>query len=233
MKRRLLFAALAAIASVFCALPQVSGAHQSNPNFSSTVTGFAPANAGLTGSILGGDDQVSLNNRGNANVIVLGYEKEPFLWMKPGGAVLINQNSPAKYLNEDRFGTTTVPKTASAKATPDWKTVARNGRWDWHDHRMHWMSTQNPSAVTDRSKRTKIFDWEIPLKVNGASGAIDGNLYWVGEISPNPPAGPAALVYGGFVLIMLFAGAFVLIRRARRSDDDESEPTDQPKADAW
>ena len=53
---------------------------------------------------------------------------EPYARIAPDGTVLVNHNSPAFYLNTDRYGAVTVPKTANAKATPDWQRARQDRR---------------------------------------------------------------------------------------------------------
>jgi hypothetical protein len=40
------------------------------------------------------------------------------------------------------------------------------------------MATGTPPQVKDESKRTKVFDYEIPLRIDGEKGAIEGSLFW-------------------------------------------------------
>jgi hypothetical protein len=42
--------------------------------------------------------------------------------------------------------------------------VGESGTLTWHDHRMHYMATGTPPQVKDEGKRTKVFDYEIPLR---------------------------------------------------------------------
>ena len=51
-----------------------------------------------------GDDALELRNATGANVMVPGYEGEPYLRFLKSGRVEVNVNSPAKYLNEERYG---------------------------------------------------------------------------------------------------------------------------------
>src|SRR5262249_52772221 len=149
------------------------------------------------------------------------------------GTIQVNERSPAYYLNTSLFpNEEVVPKSADAKAPPKWKTVGKGGIFVWHDHRMHYASTATPAQVTDPHKKTKVFDYEIPIRIDGRKGAIDGTLYWVGE--PNPSKLPfiiigAAIVLGGTALVL------ILRRRRRRGEDGGGGPTDEdasPK-EAW
>ena len=88
---------------------------------------------------------------------------------------------------------TTSTSTASARspcpkglgAQPKWKVVSRDGRYDWHDHRIHWMSQSDPPGLKDKSQRQQIDDWTVPISVAGRKGAIKGSLTWVPL--PNAP----------------------------------------------
>ena len=134
--------------------------------------------------VLNGDDRLEVENAGRSAVTIDGYSKDPYIRMSPGGKVEVNLRSPAYYLNQDRFYGTKVPASATAKAAradPQWRTVARTGRYEFHDHRMHWMAKSVPQQVTDKAKRTKIVDWSVPLHAQGATGAISGSLFWRGE----------------------------------------------------
>jgi hypothetical protein len=152
-----------------------------SPNYSSRLTSVAPKVKGLTVRVVDGDDAIELRNATRLNILVPGYENEPYLRFLVNGRVEVNVNSPARYLNEERYGGVTVPKTASAKATPRWELVAQGGRYIWHEHRVHWMSTDRPPKVeaSDGSKLEKVFDWVVPMSVGGERVKASGTLWWV------------------------------------------------------
>jgi hypothetical protein len=196
-------------------------AHQGNPNYRSEVNGIEPPVPGLSAQVLNYDADMLLTNDSNKTVVVEGYEGEPYLRFAPDGTVEANVNSPAYYLNTDRYGTTPVPASADPDADPDWKVVGGTGEFQWHDHRSHYMSTETPPQVTDPGRRTKIFDYEIPLHVDGKPAAIDGTLFWVGS------SGFPILPFIGLGVIALGSVILVVAVRRRRAAGaaEESAPT--------
>lgn len=208
MHRRLFAVALTAFAVAFAASPAL--AHQGNVNYESVLDGISPATPGVEVEVINYDDSLQLRNESDEAVIVDGYEDEPYVRIDPDGTVEVNRNSPALYLNDDRYGDAPVPDSADADAPPDWELVDKTGQYVWHDHRIHYMSTDTPAQVTDKSVRTKIFDYEVPIEVGTRPATITGTLFWVGESGGLPLAPFAAL---GVVAIA--AGAFILVRRRR------------------
>jgi hypothetical protein len=197
-----------------CAPAPTAVAHQGNPNYNSEVTAIVPAVDGLDAQVLGGDDRVELRNGSDSVVVVEGYDGEPYLRFLPDGTVQVNRRSPALYLNEDRFAQVRVPRSATPRAKPSWKDVTRSRRYDWHDHRIHWMSKTPPEPVRkDESRRAKIFDWKLPVTVAGRPATIKGRLTWLGKDDGAVPL-PSALSLAAAVL----AGAALVavVRRRRR-----------------
>jgi hypothetical protein len=196
---------------------------------------------GLRVQVLGYDNQFQLINQTGQTVVVLGYEGEPYARVLPDGTVQVNQRSPATYLNEERLGEVPVPRTADPKAPPEWKTLDDTGRFVWHDHRMHWMSTSRPPQVHDPKVKVKIFDYRVPIEVGARRAALVGSLYWMGEPGGGLPGG--WLAPGGFVVASLVFMVLVRRRRARgerraSADDDDApagtgEPEHAAVREAW
>lgn len=189
-------------------LPAAS-AHQGNPNYESLVVGIQPEIEGLRARVLENDDSLLLEGRVERPFTVLGYEGEPMVRFLPGGRVLVNLNSPSYWNNFDRYGTEDLPDRADPAARPAWKEVSTEGRYAWHDHRIHWMSKSIPPAVADEARRTKVFDYEVPLRTPEGAATIQGTLWWRGD--GGPPL--ALIVVGGAILLALAGGAIVLARR--------------------
>jgi hypothetical protein len=206
--------AVAAVAALVAVAAPSAFAHNGNPNFRSVFRGLGPqAVPGVKIQVLGYDQNYQLINKSGKVVVIKGYQDEPYARLLPDGTVELNHNSPAFYLNADRYATATVPSSATASAPPDWHVIDRTGQFIWHDHRMHWMSTSRPPAVKDPKKKTKIYDYAIPLTVGGAATTIRGTLYWVGPAGGSLPVGAIAAL-----LVLAAAGlALVVVVRRRRA----------------
>lgn len=212
-------------------------AHGGNPNYRSEINSFDPPLPGdVSIEVLDYDSYLQLLDQHGHEVVLDGYDGEPYARIEKDGTVQVNQRSPATYLNDSRFATdVTVPPSADPKASPEWKTVDGSGTFIWHDHRMHLMSRSLPPVVKDTSEKTKVFDYEIPMTVDGQKTVLHGTLWWVGSAGTSKlPFVIAALV------IVLGGGALVLWIRRRRGRDDgdtgsaggSSQPA-KPVGEAW
>lgn len=215
---------LALLVLAFTAICSVANAHQGNPNFRSEIESVVPANLGkgLQLEIVNFDDHVRLVNKSGQDVVVKGYDGEPYARISADGTVAVNLNSPAYYLNQDRYADVDVPARADAKAKPDWKTIDDNGEFEWHDHRSHYMGQGTPPQVKDESKETKVFNYEIPIEVGGRPAKVEGTLTWVGTGSKAPVV--PFVILG---LAIVAAIGFWISRRRRGDDggDPESDGT--------
>ena len=97
-----------AAAAMLLALAAPPAAH-ANPAFRSVIDRVEPARPGLALEVLGFDQNLQLRNRTGEVVVIRGYDGEPYARLLPDGTVQVNRNSPATYLNEDRFGTVKPP----------------------------------------------------------------------------------------------------------------------------
>jgi hypothetical protein len=210
--------------TALCVCAPAALAHQGNPNYSSEIHSIAPAVTGLSAQVEGNDDRIELLNRSDSTIVVMGYRGEPYLRFLPDGTVQRNERSPATFLNEDRFGQIDVPASANPKAPPQWEKVAGGGRFDWHDHRIHWMSKTPPEVVRkDESRRVKVFDWKVPVAVEGRPGTITGTLTWLGKGSGGLPVGAVIVL----VIVVVGGATLVAVVRRRRAASGE------PGAEAW
>ncbi len=232
--RKHLAALAAATALLTAALAAPASAHEGNPDYRSVIDRVMPNVPGVTFRVLSYDSYFQLLDRHGHEVVIYGYEREPYARVRKDGTVQVNERSPALYLNQTYFPTAKLPSIANPMAPPKWKTVDDSGTFVWHDHRMHYQSTTAPPQVTDPSRKSKVFDYTIPLRIDGRKGAIDGTLYWVG------PADTSKLP---FILIgiavVLVGGALVWWVRRRRGEEDGEHggevPSggDEPAKEAW
>ena len=224
--KRAIWATLLAASALLAAPPGALAHGGGNPDYRSVIDKVTPSVPDVTFQVLSYDSYLQLLDQHGHEVTIYGYENEPYARILRDGTVQVNQRSPATYLNDSRFATTQVPPIADPTAPPRWKTVDDSGTFIWHDHRMHYQSTATPPQVTDTGRRTKIFDYEVPIRVDRRKGSIEGTLFWVGS----PSASKLPFVLAGIVVV-LGGGALVLLARRRREDDgDESEP---PAKEAW
>jgi len=207
MRRALVLGAAVALLSA-----PPAAAHQGNPNFRSVVDSITPAVKGVTLHVLNYDDRFELTNHSGKTVTVQGYDGEPYARVLADGTVEVNKRSPAYYLNDDRYADVKVPASADPKAPPQWSVVDRTARLQWHDHRMHWMSRSVPPQVKDKSRRTKVFDYAIPLRVDAQRASIRGTLFWQPDEGGGAPVG---MFVGLGALALIAIGAVAVVRRRR------------------
>ncbi len=214
---------LIALAALLIAAP-AAFAHKGNPNFLSEIEGVQPALDGIQLEMLNRDDRIELVNNSGEDVVIMGYDGEPYARIKADGSVEVNTNSKAYYLNEDRFAAVEVPKTLPSE--PKWKALSKSSRFEWHDHRAHYMGKGRPPQVKDPGKRQKVFDWEVPVQAGNRTAAITGTLFWTPQASGAPTG---AIVVGGVLVLLMLAGV-VLVRRRRAAGGDGSTA---PAGEAW
>ena len=199
----------AAVAALLIGAP-VAFAHQGNPNYRSEVRLLTPATKGVDVSVLNFDDRLLLHNTSGQDVTIMDYKGKPYAHVLADGTVEVNTSSEAYYLNEDRLGETAVPK--NLPAAPVWKPVSKSGRFEWHDHRAHWMGKGDPPQLKDKDVQTKLYDWEVPVQVGDQKGTIAGTLTWVPLDEGSVPIG-AIVGLGALVIVLSLAVFFVRRRR--------------------
>jgi hypothetical protein len=197
----------------------------SSYHYRTYITRVVPSVPGLILHVLEFADRLIMVNHTGRTVTVYGYQKEPYARVLANGAVEVNLHSPAYYLNQNFYGDVAVPVSASPEAAPQWSVIDRAGQFEWHDHRIHWMSPLLPPEVTNQAKRTKIFEWQVPIRVGVQPATIEGQLFWVPEEGTKTPV--AAIV--ALVVIVLLGAALVLAVRRRR----KSAAPGQPGGEAW
>jgi hypothetical protein len=205
---RVLAAALLA-ALVACPAAAGHGAGAAR-GYRSQVTSVEPKVAGLSVEVLAGDDQLRLENRSGRELVIQGYDGEPYLRFGAGGGVFRNANSPATYLNEERYGAVAVPASASKRSAPRWERITDDNDYAWHDHRIHWMSKIDPPQVrAAKDKAHHVFDWRVPGTAGENPVVIKGRL----DYAPPPKSSFSPFLVAPLVALPLAGGIFWWTRR--------------------
>ena len=194
----------------FAALVAAAPSDAAGPtDFRTTVVSVTPPTEGIDVAVIGGDSFLELTAEPGVDVVVLGYQQEPYLHFRPDGVVEENERSPTAYLNADRYGGGEVPAGADATLPPNWRQVGSGGRYAWHDHRAHWMDPEpadgrrtgdadpggdGPAAGRRRARRgRRRTDWlPAPSRLPLAVGAAVGLGLVLLAVAAPPPAGVGA-----------------------------------------
>jgi hypothetical protein len=201
---------LIAFAVCWLALPVApAAAHFGNhgelpvSNYRTRILSITPPVEGLTLRVLDAGGRLELTWRGDGDLLIEGYEGEPYLRVGAEG-VFTNLRSTATYLNQDRYGTAAPPSMADNDAAPSWSKVGDGRTVRWHDHRSHWMSPQPPAAVAadPGTEQPVLPAWSIGMTAGTIPVTVAGDVTWV----PPPSSLPwyaAAVVVGAAVLAAL------------------------------
>ena len=194
-----------------------AGADPARPtNFRSRILSVEPALQGATVEIAGGDAFVVLTVERGHEAIVPDYgdgTNRPYLRFQADGTVQLNESSAAASANESRFGTSSARFDPDAE--PRWRTVATDGSYAWHDHRVHLMVPDDMAVVDERGRVDlggEEGTWQIPLSIDGTETVVEGELVRLDAPSAWPwylAAAVAALVLVGGV-VALGAGRWVV-----------------------
>jgi hypothetical protein len=202
-----------------------------NTHYTSALLAEHPVVAGVSWRVIDRNDEIEVVNHSHQVVTIYAYSQEqrdvaydggPYARVLADGTVEINENSPAYYLNQSFFETgVSVPPSASATATPDWVTLAHNGTFLWHDHRIHFLGLGKPEIVKDVHRRTLVFAWYVPIQVGARKGYLYGKLFWNAEKGFSFPIGAIIAL---IVLVAAGAALVVVVRRRRAAG---------PPREAW
>ena len=179
----------------------ISGPRPSN--YRTTIVKVNPAVPGTSVRVVDLGAKMELTNRTARDVTVLGYLGEPYLRVGPHGAYE-NLHSQATYLNKTRLGGTVPPNVdTSPTATPVWKKISDGHTVRWHDHRIHWMSSQLPPQVAAAPGSFSHLSTQNIVMIHEPDQRIVVTvaLDWV----PGPSGIPWIPVIAGFFLLGLFA----------------------------
>lgn len=137
-----------------------AGADPPGPTkYRSEVVSVVPATSAVRLRFIGGDSFVELTVRRGHTAEVTGYRGEPYVRVAADGVVRENRASPTWALSQSRYGS----GSATGSAVPQWRVVARDGVFAWHDHRTHWM---NPEPPPGAKPGDQVLEAVVPLRVD-------------------------------------------------------------------
>ena len=167
-------------------------------DYRTDIVDIVPETGSVALRMIGGDSFLHLVSDPGTAVTVVGYRGEDYLRFDPDGTVWRNENSPSRWLNDDRYAAAAVPPTATPGAEPEWVVVAGGGSYAWHDHRTHWMQTVPPPGVRPGDV---VLEATIPLMVDGVPTLVHVRSVRLGSPSMFPLAVAVAAA-----LVALVAG---------------------------
>ena len=212
--RRLAIALAVPLLTVPTVFAQPASAHTLTgvqpTNYRSEIVSILPALPRVAVEILDLGRRIRLTNHGRVDVVVMGYQGEPYLRVGPGG-VFENIHSPAVYVNKPSppYATTstTLPPVANPAARPAWRRTSHGTTATWRDRRTRWEGPSPESVRAAPHTRQVVAPWLISVTSGGEQAAITGRILWV----PPPTAVPwlaLAVVFAVITLASLFTRAW-------------------------
>lgn len=173
-------------------------------NYRSEILSISPADPTLTIRLLELGRQVKLTNQGATDVVVLGYEGEPYLRVGPRGT-FENTRSPTLYKNQVTVDGSApkIPRAANATAAPTWKRTGGGDSLKWRDQRTRWEGPDAPTvkAAPDR-RQVVVPNWTIVLERSPSRLTVTGSIIYV----PPPVLWPWLVVAGVLFVLVALAG---------------------------
>lgn len=167
-------------------------------NFRTRILSVRPVTAGLQVRVVDNGERLELTNRTGRELVVLGYDGEPYLRIGPRG-VFENTRSPATFSNRFSRNPPPPPPRADPNAPPEWRRIGDGPTARWHDHRVHWMGAQPPPLVQRAPHdRHRIQAFVIELRLGDRTVRVRGDLWWI----PGPSPWPWIALVAGLVAVV-------------------------------
>jgi hypothetical protein len=128
-----------------------------------------------------GNGEVEFHVESGTELIVIGLEKEPMVKVDAEGSMFVNESSPSWWVNQPGGK---IPPNASSTAEPNWVWKMGGGSLQFHDHRIHYMGASLDSSTADG---TTIFEFGLPVQVNGIETELRGIMVFDSTIDSRPP----------------------------------------------
>jgi len=181
-------------------------------DYKSEVIAVSPALPGVRFRLLDLGNRVELTNTGAVDVVVLGYQNEPYLRVGPSG-VFENSRSPSVALNKvtattiaSTTTTTAPPRTAATLTPPLWHRTGGGRSVRWRDRRTRWEGSAPPAVSAAPGAIHVVAEWLVGLQRGDGAATVTGRITYV----PGPSSLPWLLISGVLLLAIVGCG---LLRR--------------------
>ena len=212
MHRFLAVAVLLAASLVLGSSPAHAHSASNSPasNYQTRLVRVEPASEAYEVKVIETGIRFELRWKSGPELTVPDYDGHPYLRIGPNG-VEENQQSNAKYLNSSRFGSN-VPLDLKPEGPPQWKRISTEPVARWHDHRIHWMSSELPDQVAKTPNQTHVLP-TAPVEFSAGTTLVTATteMRWI----PGPSAVPY-FVLAGFLGILTLGLAFWAHRNVAR-----------------
>ena len=169
-------------------------------DYRSQLIGVNPRLPGVSVRLLDLGNRVELVNGSATDVVVLGYQGEPYLRVGPSG-VFENRRSPSVALNRvtasNSSPTTTLPPTTGVAPAPSWRRVGDGHTARWRDRRTRWEGPAPPEVqAAPGQTQVVVPQWLIGLRQGAQDASVSGRITYVPGPSPWPWLALAAVLLG-------------------------------------
>jgi hypothetical protein len=137
-----------------------------------------------------GNGEIELHVSAGTEIVVIGYEREPFAKIDAEGNMFGNLNSPTWWMTLDK-GHGSAPRGLDL-SQPNWEWVRAGGSLQYHDHRVHYMVSSIDESLHQGGQ---VFDFALPFIVDGAEVSVTGAMVFDPTLDP---AGAERLIAGNW-----------------------------------
>jgi hypothetical protein len=172
-------------------------------NYRSRLLTITPSRPGVQARLLDLGQRVRLENHTDTDVIVLGYDNEPYLRVGPDG-VFENRRSPTLYRNRTAADGSQeeAPASADVSAPPEWHRTSDARSVTWPDDRAKPPSSEPAEVKAQRDETHVVSQWSIPLQHGSTAVTMQGLLVWV----PGSTVWPWVVAVAGLAVLVIVAG---------------------------
>jgi uncharacterized membrane protein len=188
-----------------CSSPATALAHGRNAPVATSFRAkvdHVPDGVPLEAEVVDGDRKLWLRAPSSSTLIVLGFQREPYIRFDPSG-VELNLRSPTAYLNQPRPQYASRPMSVSAP--PDWKRATHAHAYSWHENRLHALER----LVYGGDARI-VGRWSVPVRLGRSVSVIAGTLSYV--------PGPRRWVWPVAVIAAAAVALAAAVRRREKAE---------------